>query len=461
MRAIAFFFYDPAAPRGEPTTRVRMEGTFRRYCAANHHTLEQSFAFPQGQTTPEEALGEVCRFLEAQRGAPVLVALVDPFELGSSPQAAVETLLKLDSLNAQVVGIEPGQGSPLPVLYAAIAPPEVQAPQPSQRAKNIREAMLQKAARGEGLGKPPYGYRLGESDKLEAAFQEAEVVRLIFRLYVEQGQGIRNIVKELNSQGHRTRRDANWSMVTIRDILRNPAYVGTYRRFGMRIPRSHAAIVDRETFRKAQDLMDSRAPMRRRAVYHPFLLSGLAVCGQCGNNMIGVTRQQTWRNKDGARQSNRYRYYQCQSRTNQSVCQYHTWRDTALEEATLAEVRRQVLQRPELLTTEPPPLRDAVVQSPPQEGFRRRYLAYVKQAAEGAITLSRLRELVERLRREEQAALEAHPAGTEEGSPFTGAALVEESRWDALNEAQQREGLERWVQRIVVAGGAVTVRLRL
>ena len=58
-------------------------------------------------------------------------------------------------------------------------------------------------------------------------------MRYIFRLYLKDGLGIRRIARRLNEEGLRTRRDGLWSMVTVRDILRNRAYVGTYSRFGV------------------------------------------------------------------------------------------------------------------------------------------------------------------------------------------------------------------------------------
>jgi hypothetical protein len=51
-----------------------------------------------------------------------------------------------------------------------------------------------------------------------------------------------------------------------------------------------------------------------------------------------VTRRQRWRNKDGKRQSGVYRYYQCQSRNNQSVCGYHTWRAARLEATVISQL---------------------------------------------------------------------------------------------------------------------------
>ncbi|MBI4311306.1 MAG: recombinase family protein [Chloroflexi bacterium] len=458
MRAIAYFLYDPLAPRGDPATRARMDGAMRRYCDANRHTLEQTFAFPKRETPPAQALGRMAAFLEGAR-APYLVALASPLHLGATPEEGVEALLKLDSLGARVVSIQEGGPSLIGELFGAMAKEPQESSAPTERAKNIREAMYRKAVRGEGLGKPPYGFCVGKTGKLEEAPEESKVVRLIFQLYVEQGLGIRNIVRELNNGGRRTRRNANWSMVTIRDILRNPAYVGTYRRFGMRIPRSHAALVDRGIFRKAQDLMDSRAPHRRKASPQPFLLSGLAVCGQCGNSMIGVTRRQAWRNKDGSRMQGVYRYYQCQSRTNQSVCRYHTWRAPALEEAAIAGVRRHIQERPELLGATPQAVRAAA--APPGDDSRRRYLSYVQQAAEGAIPLARLRELLDGMTTAAPPGTMGTPATATGDEPFSGAAILDEARWQSMDDSLRRQALERWVARIEVGEKEVTVRLRV
>jgi hypothetical protein len=50
--------------------------------------------------------------------------------------------------------------------------------------------------------------------------------------------------------------------------------------------------------------------------------------------MIGVSRRQAWtRRGDGSEKVASYRYYQCESRTNQGICSYHTRRADELEEA--------------------------------------------------------------------------------------------------------------------------------
>jgi len=130
-------------------------------------------------------------------------------------------------------------------------------------------------------------------------------------------------------------------MVTVRDILRNRAYVGTYARFGIRVPASHAPLISQEDFRRVQETLDQRRPLSVSRQLSPFLLSGLTYCGYCGNKMIGVTRKQKWQRGDGSVRAAQYRYYQCESRTNRSLCDYHTKRAEALEE----EVREALNSR--------------------------------------------------------------------------------------------------------------------
>ena len=84
----------------------------------------------------------------------------------------------------------------------------------------------------------------------------------------------------------------------------------------------------------------------RRTNYSPrtvtgFLLSGMVICASCDNRMIGVSRRQSWtRRRDGSEQVASYRYYQCESRTNQGICSYNTQRADELEET----VRKQLTE---------------------------------------------------------------------------------------------------------------------
>ena len=65
---------------------------------------------------------------------------------------------------------------------------------------------MRKAVKGEVLGRPPYGYKVGARRRLELVPEEAVVVRYIFRLYLQEGLGIRLIARRLNEEGLNTSR---------------------------------------------------------------------------------------------------------------------------------------------------------------------------------------------------------------------------------------------------------------
>jgi hypothetical protein len=61
--------------------------------------------------------------------------------------------------------------------------------------------------------------------------EEATVVRYIYRLYLRDGPASGSSPAGSMEENMRTRRGGLWSMVTVRDILRNRTYLGTYSRF--------------------------------------------------------------------------------------------------------------------------------------------------------------------------------------------------------------------------------------
>ncbi len=378
MHAVGYIRYNRHLPPGSAMSRKDQENKLVAFARNNGHTLRQLFV----DVASEDGRGyaDLLNYLQGQ-AEEFLVLINDPSQLSMTLEGAVDAVLSVNGLGSNVVCTMEGLPDPIQTLYRAMTSEGQQA----SKRQQIIQAMQDKALRGEGLGKPPYGYSLGNQGKFEVVHHEAEVVRLIFKLYME-GSGLRTITRRLNESGYRTRRGRNWNMVTLRDMLRNRAYMGTYQRFGLRLPNNHPAIVSSEDSRRVQDLMSSRKPLRRTGESKPFLLSGMVYCASCDNRMIGVTRRQAWRTKDGRRKSGSYRYYQCQTRANQGQCQYHTKRASELETSVkqyLTDAKGDSLEQPE-----------------PGEGMRengvsqRLYLKYLKQAADGSISLERLRALL-------------------------------------------------------------------
>lgn len=78
---------------------------------------------------------------------------------------------------------------------------------------------------------PPYGYdkvKVGKSYTLQEN-EESDTVRLIYELFVNEKLGTVNIANHLNDLGIKPRKKDYWVNSSIRDILRNPVYIGKIR----------------------------------------------------------------------------------------------------------------------------------------------------------------------------------------------------------------------------------------
>ncbi len=330
MRAIGFFYL--GARNGDSLPSLRQQ--FADFCDLNFHQPVNTFA-ADGEAAPRET-PEYRLMIEYMRdsGSEFLVAVPDATHLGSDLESVARAFVELEQTGAVVRCFDEEFPDPLQNAFQTLGVKGVS----RTRSRRIKESMRERALQGQALGRPPYGYRIGADGKLEVVPDEARVVELIFRLYTRDLMGFRLIVQHLNERGILTRRGSNWNVIGIRDILRNPVYTGTYTRLGMLRPRSHEAIIPHDLFREAREVTASRRPLGRVSKSEPFLLSGLIECGYCGNQMMGATRRQSWRRKDGRRQRGVYRYYQCQSKNNQNVCGYHTWRAPLLEGTVMGQL---------------------------------------------------------------------------------------------------------------------------
>ena len=430
--------------------------SFEEYCSQQDHRVVAVF---QDHLAPVQAdrpgYQEMVAFIRGSAEG-FLVVIAESPVLGDSLEQVVARLLELEALKSQVVCTGPELPDPLQNALHRFQ---------SLRNRRIRDAMAAKAVQGAGLGKPPFGYRIDAEGKLEVVPEEAQVVERIFHLYAEEGLGIRRITQALNTEATFTRSGGRWNMVAILDILRNPVYQGTYQRFGFRIPQNHPTVITSTLFRKAQDQMRARRIYRRQAQTEPFLLSGLVRCGFCGSRMIGVTRRQAWQNKDGARRRGVYRYYQCQARANQSVCDYRTRRAQELEEQVVAMTRAHLQKRRQgeardsatvvasLSQTDV----DTTAAQTAQRAWRRRWLQAVRHAAEGGMSLTRLRFVLEDLAREYARSMGAGPAPA---LSLDEDALLDEARWEETDFSQRQRLLRRLVGRVTVTEGECQVLLR-
>jgi site-specific DNA recombinase len=325
MKAIGYFREPRAGAKGE--SLAAQNRAFLEFCESHGYDVASTFVETADGNGRRGGFRQLVDYLRRTERGFVVVVARSLEAMGGDQQEALRRFFQLEGLGAQVAFIA-GPADPMAELVGAWSERSGKA----SMGERVRAAMRRKAVRGEVLGRPPYGYKVGLRRRLELVPEEAVIVRYIFRLYLHEALGIRLIARRLNEEGLRTRRGGNWSMVSIRDILRNRVYLGTYSRFGVRVPGSHPALVTPDDFRAVQDRLNARRNNYAKRQPSPFLLARLVQCGHCGNKMIGVSRRQSWRRRSGSEGQASYRYYQCESRTNQSMCDYHTQRAEELEE---------------------------------------------------------------------------------------------------------------------------------
>ena len=154
-------------------------------------------------------------------------------------------------------------------------------------------------------GKPCLGYKL-ENKRLILVPEEAKIVRLIYKLYIE-GSGDEKICKILDSMDVVHNTGTKWYWSRIKSILENYNYTGdlvlqkTYRENHLTkriktnngefdkylIKDDHEPIISKELFYKAQKIREKRLiNIKRSPGKNNYVFTGKIKCGECGKNYI-------------------------------------------------------------------------------------------------------------------------------------------------------------------------------
>ncbi len=229
-----------------------------------------------------------------------------------------------------------------------------------------KRGLMGNARQGKSTGGRAYGYRSHvQTKQLEIVDDEAAIVRRIFRLYAD-GSSYDKIARALNAdriEPPRAKRRAGngWMSSCIREMLRNPKYVGRWS-FGQREFRRHPstrrrvardrdsaeilrtekpelAIVDRETWERTQARLLRHAtrlpssPPKRRTTY---LFSSLPRCGVCGA-LLEIS--------SGSSDS----YYRCSASRKRGTGQNRLSVRESVTRARLSEAIRDTLTAPRVM----------------------------------------------------------------------------------------------------------------
>ena len=190
-----------------------------------------------------------------------------------------------------------------------------------------------------GGGYVPIGYDYNkETGILDINEYEAEQVREAFQMFIDRVP-ISRIETIMNAAGYRTKY-GEWKEVTIRGMMSRKVYIGQIVHKGAVYDGQHEAIIDMDTWEKAQKMIEERDKLhqnRKINVIYKSPLGGMIYCGQCG-------ARYHFRSGKGGDGRN---YYTCYSRskTNKNYikdpnCKNRNYRDIELDAIVFDEIRR-------------------------------------------------------------------------------------------------------------------------
>lgn len=238
---------------------------------------------------------------------------------------------------------------------------------------NVRGTLNLNRKQGKFIGSfPTYGYLKDPKDRHKLIIDEetAPVVRMIFDKFIS-GTSIVGIAKELNAmsipnpstykrlKGYNYKHpvadhnDGLWPDSSVRRILNNEMYIGNMvqgknttvsykihqcravpKEDWIKVTGTHEAIIDPDTFRKAQSLLGRhiRKPPARNEVH---LLAGFVRCAKCGRIMSRKTNRHAY---------GTYRYYRCvtNNRMKPGGCTRASLRVDRIEDAVLTLLQKTV-----------------------------------------------------------------------------------------------------------------------
>lgn len=162
----------------------------------------------------------------------------------------------------------------------------------------------------------PYGYKIVKKGRgnrtLEIFEEEAEVIRMMFNWYVNDGLTFGGIARKLSDMGIPTQRkkQVEWSHATVRDMLSNVIYTGKIRWNARKwskeydngelvkvrrrqsendqiiVQGKHPAIISEEIFNKAMERRNTRSVPINHLMKVQNPLSGILKCKNCGMSLV-------------------------------------------------------------------------------------------------------------------------------------------------------------------------------
>ena len=180
----------------------------------------------------------------------------------------------------------------------------------------------------EGLytgGSVPFGYKLEKKGRvnkrnrevfdLAVDENEAEIIRLIFHKYVDEGYGAQRLCRFLHDNGIKSRDGKGFPNTSLNRMIKNVLYTGIIKNGDSQSQYiEELQIIDDNMFAQAQEIMRQRTQPHSTIPLNckgKSLLVGNIYCAHCGNRLTLTTSGRNKKMPDGTIQKEVRMRYQC------------------------------------------------------------------------------------------------------------------------------------------------------
>jgi len=200
--------------------------------------------------------------------------------------------------------------------------------------RGMTENALKCKYNGGGL---PVGYKIDEEQQFQIDPLTAPVVIEAFQKY-HDGATIMEIVRWLREKGIKPQRGKEFSVDSIKRLLKNRRYIGEYKYRDTVVPNGIPALIDEDLFNHVQERLDKnkKAPARFKAKEEMYLLSTKLHCGLCGAFMVGESGTSGTKGRF-------YQYYKCANAKKRRSCKKKAVKKDWIENLVMTEITEMLL----------------------------------------------------------------------------------------------------------------------
>ena len=225
-----------------------------------------------------------------------------PIELETFIALADAKSVKLATVSGDV-NLGTDNGRLIARITGAVARAEVERKSARQKLASTQKAAMGKA---HAAGTRPFGYTKACGTKCteqhrhtpgELIFEEANAIRAAYKA-MQQGATLYGIAATWNKQGLTSTRGNQWTGRTVRQVLINPRYAGLRIHLGEVVTDDQGnpvkgewkPVVSLVVWEDTCRILNAASRFTGKSTARKHLLTGLAVCGECGHKMGSMSR---------------------------------------------------------------------------------------------------------------------------------------------------------------------------